>query len=294
MKNEPETSVVHSHQFRYGPKGQIKPVALPDLLIEGQLWRAPSGVLGETMVDTAVVHGPLRSVCNQCTPKNLDALDDKEKPKTQAHCGGEHSWSRCARTHTHTHAHHVRSRARRQTEFALRVAGVPLQPPKSAHQNRAVPRHHSTMPKPHAVRARMRECTHDNLEEKTMFRTGRGCVGWIHFTRRGTCKGKVTWADPTHLRGNHYYLRSIQEGVAKSKCAPSPPPLPSFVHVCMCGTMVGCGRQLLAFAHTQRARGTQRASALTALAMGAGARGRGGVVAWWRGGVPALCGASSP
>jgi len=50
-----------------------------------------------------------------------------------------------------------------------------------------------------------------------MFRTGRGCVGWIHFTRRGTCKGKVTWADPTHLRGNHYYLRSIQEGVAKSK-----------------------------------------------------------------------------
>ena len=45
---------------------------------------------------------------------------------------------------------------------------------------------------------RMRECTHDALEEKTMFRTGRGCVGWIHFTRKGTCKGKVTWADPLY------------------------------------------------------------------------------------------------
>ena len=42
------------------------------------------------------------------------------------------------------------------------------------------------------------------------------CVGWIHYTRPHTCTGKQIWADPTHLRGNHYYLRSLEEGLHKA------------------------------------------------------------------------------
>ena len=29
------------------------------------------------------------------------------------------------------------------------------------------------------------------------------------------------WADPNHLRGNHYYLRSLEEGRAKYLYVPS-------------------------------------------------------------------------
>ena len=47
--------------------------------------------------------------------------------------------------------------------------------------------------------------------------SARRCVGWIHYTVEHTCYGKQTWADPVHLRGNHYYLRSIEEGARKHK-----------------------------------------------------------------------------
>ena len=43
-------------------------------------------------------------------------------------------------------------------------------------------------------------------------------MAWIHYTVKNTCEGAQWWADPTHLRGNHYYLRSIEEGIAKSLC----------------------------------------------------------------------------
>ena len=40
---------------RFGPKGQKKAVKLPNLLIEGELWRAPSSVLGEQSMNDAIV-----------------------------------------------------------------------------------------------------------------------------------------------------------------------------------------------------------------------------------------------
>ena len=54
MEEQPNTTVVHAHQFRYGPKGQDGPVVLPNLIIEGQVWRAPSGSLGEKEAGTSI------------------------------------------------------------------------------------------------------------------------------------------------------------------------------------------------------------------------------------------------
>jgi len=150
METQPETTVVHLHQFRYGPKGQMGPVVLPELLIETEVWRAPADVLGERMADNAVIKGEhLKNICNQC--KWLEGETNKNVLK-----------------------------ACKDYNYKL-----------------------------------SRDCQHDALEQKTMFRTGRGCVAWIHYTVKGTCNGTEMWADPNHLRGNHYYLRSLEEGRAK-------------------------------------------------------------------------------
>jgi len=161
--NLPNTSQVHTHQFRYGPKGVRKPVELPGLVIEQQLWRAPAIQLGEAMVDEAVVHGPLRQVCNQCSPfnRNLSTGHWKNASKLAEFCE---------------------------------------------------PKQKSVAHKPPFKRDHF-ACEYFGCELKSMWRLGRGWVSWIHFANK--CRGDVTYAHPSHLRGNHYYLRSVQEGLAK-------------------------------------------------------------------------------
>ena len=147
MRERPAVTAVHVHQFRYGPKGQRGPVRLPSLLIEDQVWRHPSLVLGEGMANRAVLKGPLWDVCGECTAarkKHWGKIDDK---------GARHMLEVCKRV---------------ESKGELKV---------------------------------QRGCGPDGLEQKTMFRTGRGCVGWIHYAEKGTCTGNDTWADPNHLRG---------------------------------------------------------------------------------------------
>jgi len=152
MNNFPNTTMVHVHQFRYGPKGQVRPVELPSLLIEEELWRAPSNILGEAVINEAIVKGPLLDVCNDCSDKNIKGVDHK---RTLEICD----------------------------KWKYKIS---------------------------------RDCGHDSFEQKTFFRTGHKCIGWIHYTVPGTCQGEQMWADPYHLRGNHYYLRSIEEGLEKA------------------------------------------------------------------------------
>jgi len=161
MRESPNTTQVHVHQFRYGPRGRQTPITLPDLLIEDQVWRAASWVLGEKVAQKAAIEGPLQHVCDECTDSRMKA------------------WQK----HGHRDSLHmvkVCSQYKSKNQFKTR-----------------------------------RDCTHDGLEQKTMFRTKRGCVGWIHYGQK--CTGEQMWADPNHLRGNHYYLRSIEEGIRKAK-----------------------------------------------------------------------------
>jgi len=49
----------------------------------------------------------------------------------------------------------------------------------------------------------------------SLFRTGRGCVGWVHHPHKCSVGDEIT-ALPTQLRGNHYWLRSFQDVREKS------------------------------------------------------------------------------
>jgi hypothetical protein len=53
-----------------------------------------------------------------------------------------------------------------------------------------------------------------DLDYKSMWRTRRGCVGWIHGANG--CSGEEIYAHPNMLRGSHYYLRSVQDAKLKS------------------------------------------------------------------------------
>ena len=63
-----------------------------------------------------------------------------------------------------------------------------------------------------------KQCQLPGVELKSMWRTGRGCTGWIHMPKACT-HGKEMYANPNHLRGNHYYLRTPckQSGIRVSK-----------------------------------------------------------------------------
>ena len=55
-------------------------------------------------------------------------------------------------------------------------------------------------------------CSQDARDgsHKSMFRTNRGCSGWVHHPKH--CKKGVTiYAQHTQLRGNHYFLRSLDD-----------------------------------------------------------------------------------
>ena len=118
------------------------------------------------MAEEAIVHGPLRHVCNTCTEENLQQHADPLATK-QKHCGAG--------------AGHV---------FTAGGEKVPFH--------------------------RSETCSYGGHEYKSMWRTGRGCIGGVHgpVKQQGTCSGEKTWADPNHLRGNHYFARSIEEGTA--------------------------------------------------------------------------------
>ena len=50
---------------------------------------------------------------------------------------------------------------------------------------------------------------------KSMWRTGFGCIGWIHDAKN--CEGRDMFVAPDVLRSNHYYLRSSADTNYKSK-----------------------------------------------------------------------------
>ena len=61
----------------------------------------------------------------------------------------------------------------------------------------------------------LQSSTNNDQHHKSLFRTGRGCVGWVHHPNKCSVGDEIT-ALPTQLRGNHYWLRSFQDVREKS------------------------------------------------------------------------------